>query len=468
MVSIMTNIKAKTLEDVVTFKNSQGEHVQGSLLKIEKTSIILEIYNPYSIVQLSEVLSDLKVRKGQEDIYSGRAVVSNLVNTGLMLLVSATLVDNWSDLNKKIKKAKSIKTEVNNFVDEWQNKKIIKKNYLLAVTELRNFLNSLFRWLEQIEYDDKSLKESHNEQKESYFSELIKPIYPVLDELFIEFEKVASTISPEELSAHKGFAQRDLHPFFLRAPFFHRAYHKPLGYAGDYEMVNMMLRDGLEGSSAYASFINAYYVNQVPAQAHRNRIDLLLKRLNEEITRKSSNNKNISILNIGCGPAIEIQQALNKEIINNYCDIELVDFNEHTLKYTESQIKKISINKQNSSKINFIKKSVHEILRGNEINQGKRYDFIYCAGLFDYLSDKVCSRLLTYFHTLCHEDGSVLVTNVHSDNPIKYTIEHLMEWYLIYRNEDEMKELVPPHFQPIVYVDATKINIFLEFKKNGR
>lgn len=33
----------------------------------------------------------------------------------------------------------------------------------------------------------------------------------------------------------------------LCSPFAYRAYHKPLGYAGDYEMVNMIARDPYEG-----------------------------------------------------------------------------------------------------------------------------------------------------------------------------------------------------------------------------
>jgi len=59
---------------------------------------VFEVYNPYSIVQASEVLTDLRIRRGERQIYKGSAVVSNLISTGLMLIVSASLNDPWSDL----------------------------------------------------------------------------------------------------------------------------------------------------------------------------------------------------------------------------------------------------------------------------------------------------------------------------------------------------------------------------------
>ncbi len=67
------------------------------------------------------------------------------------------------------------------------------------------------------------------------------------------------------------------------------------------------------------------------------------------------------------------------------------------------------------------------------------FDLVYCAGLFDYLSDKVCSRLLQYFAARTNPGGTVLVTNVHSSNPQKISMEHLLEWHLIYRDEAQLK-----------------------------
>ena len=71
----------------------------------------------------------------------------------------------------------------------------------------------------------------------------------------------------------------------LCSPFAYRTYQKPLGYAGDYEMVNMLLRNPQEGSSVFAKVLNVWFLAQPPAQAHRNRIQYLTQKLMEESAR---------------------------------------------------------------------------------------------------------------------------------------------------------------------------------------
>ena len=89
----------RPIDPVVTFRNSQGEAARGTLTSVQRRSLVMEIYNPYSIVQVSEVLTELTVRSGDRPIYKGKGVVVSLVNTGLMAVVSVSLTDEWSDLN---------------------------------------------------------------------------------------------------------------------------------------------------------------------------------------------------------------------------------------------------------------------------------------------------------------------------------------------------------------------------------
>src|SRR6185436_15808901 len=106
--------------------------------------------NPFSIVQMSEVLNDMKIARGEHTIYEGRAVVSNLVATGLMLIVSATPVDPWTDLTG-LEPGKGLREEVNQFVNTWGAANRLRVPYQLAVSNLRNFLGDLARWLDQVQ-----------------------------------------------------------------------------------------------------------------------------------------------------------------------------------------------------------------------------------------------------------------------------------------------------------------------------
>jgi extracellular factor (EF) 3-hydroxypalmitic acid methyl ester biosynthesis protein len=69
-------------ESVLVFKNSSGVECRGTLMSVTQQMAVFEVYNPYSIVQLSEVLNELRISRGDRTVYSGKAVVSNLVNTG--------------------------------------------------------------------------------------------------------------------------------------------------------------------------------------------------------------------------------------------------------------------------------------------------------------------------------------------------------------------------------------------------
>ena len=460
-----------SLDDLIVFTNSQDIRARGNLVKVSRSTLIFEVYNPYSIVQLSEVLHDLEIRGNDRVIYKGRAVVSGLVNTGLMLIVSATLLDHWSELIGLAGDSDSIRAEIDEFIEDWKHNQQIRPEYQLSVVRLRSFLTAMNHWLEHLDFDDGQLANPTTESEDDIFPDLVKPLVPTVLDLLQEFEAQAAAVSDNERTTHIQYAQDDLHPLLMRAPFVHRAYNKPLGYAGDYEMVNMMLRDPREGPTIYAQLINTLYLQTGPAQAHRNRIDILVDWLQGKIAdfQKSNPDTRPRILNVGCGPAIELQRLLGRDRNIENCDITLIDFSQETLDYTENKLNAAIQTSGIRPNIEFVHESVHGLLRQAskhaENKQQREYDIIYCAGLFDYLSDRVCSRLLKLFYQWCTTDGHVLVTNVHSSNPSRHGMEHLLEWYLIYRDEAGMEKLGAVFPCHETFADDTGINIFLSIVK---
>ena len=460
----------RAVNSLVSFTNSQGVEARGTLLKLTRTALIFEVYNPYSIVQLSEVLQDVQIRRGDRLIYRGRAVVSNLVNTGLMLIVSAILLDSWSDLAMVLADGEALGEEVQQFLAEWDGAYRLRPGYQLSVSRLRSLMTETFRWLGQIDLSPESAAERQaNELGDERFQELAEPILKRLGSLFADFEEEAAEVPPEEVANHKRFAQHDLHPLMLSAPFVHRSFYKPLGYAGDYEMVNMMLREPREGPTTYAQLINTLYLSAGPAVAHRNRIDILLETLHEAAARAESRGETVSVLNVGCGPAVELQRFFGGDPLAERCDFELMDFNAETITYTEQRLQASMAHGNRPNRVRMIHQSVHELLkravRRDPGELSAHYDLVYCAGLFDYLSDRVCARLLKLFYRWVKPGGKVLATNVHPSNPIRFAMEHIAEWYLIYRDERQMSSLVPEVEAKRVWADTSGVNIFLEMTK---
>jgi extracellular factor (EF) 3-hydroxypalmitic acid methyl ester biosynthesis protein len=458
----------RDIDRTVSFRNSQGAAVRGTLSKLSRRNIVFEIYNPFSPLQTSEVLTDLKVRRGKNVVYQGDAVVTGVVTTSILVVVSATLVSKWTALDDIISESAGIRSEVAHFIDEWERVNKLDPNYQVKVADLRSFLSDLSFWLDQVdlaaEGENGAPAMALDAEK---FEELKAPVMPRLTRLFMELEEACRQLEVDEVENHKLLAQRDLLPLMMASPFFNRVYSKPLGYAGDYEMVNMMFRKERSGKTTYAQVVNDWLLNGGPPQAHRNRIYLLEKMLTKAAEDATFSNKNLRVLNVGCGPVQELQLFIAKNKSAHRFSFDLLDFNAETLNYAKQQIESITVDRAEAPKVTYILKTVQELLRqAIEMPANfQSYDIIYCAGLFDYLSDRVCAKLTRLFYQWCEPGGRVIVTNVHSSNPVKGLMEHVMEWHLVMRDESDMVRLVPD-LEPLkVYTDDTGINVFLEIEK---
>src|SRR5262249_4825494 len=150
----------------------------------------------------------------------------------------------------------------------------ILPEYKAVIADMQTFLADLRLWLDQAELGIRSMPTGDRQQMEHELAlQLGERTTRALGDLFEKFESVALTIESEledQRAAHSAFAKRLLHPHLLSSPFLYRTFKKPLGYAGDYEMVNMICRDPLEGSTLFAKILNLWFLRQPPAEAHRN------------------------------------------------------------------------------------------------------------------------------------------------------------------------------------------------------
>jgi len=460
----------RSIDPVISFRNSHGETMRGTLTSYQLRALVMEVYNPNSIVQVSEVVHDLTVRAGEKNIYKGKAVVVSLVNTGLMTVVSVTLTDNWNEVLGIQTDPASFAEQAAAFVEDWNVRFTIGQDYQVAVSELRAYLSDVARWVDQADLVQTLPRETSGRLQEDVFMGLAQPLMRKARNYFDRFEAVANGIEPELQAAHRVFAQAAIHPLILRAPFVYRTFAKPMGYAGDYEMVNQMLSDPREGSSTYFQIVNTLFLQAAVARAHRNRIDILDAYLARFPTPAEDAAEPIRVLNVGCGPAIEIQRLIATHPAPQRFAFTLMDFSEETLAYTRARIDEACAKRGIQVQVEWVNESVHNLLKRASGSAARRlddrkFDFVYCAGLFDYLSEKVCQRLLQYFAARTKPNGTILVTNVHSSNPERNTMEHLLEWHLIYRDEAAMRRITPIHCSlQKIYTDETGVNVFLELQ----
>jgi extracellular factor (EF) 3-hydroxypalmitic acid methyl ester biosynthesis protein len=458
-----------SFQSIVTFRNSQGDAARGTLLRVERGVVVLEVYNPYSIVQLSEVLSDFTIRRGEDPIYHGRAVVSNLVNTGLILIVSASLIDPWVQPATRFAGEKSLfRDEANGFIDKWSSINRLRDDYRITVLALRTYLSDLNQWLQRVESDNADEIKSVFSTFDGV-SDYAQPLLDKLSDLNRSFEEVAQRVDPEDLTIHKAYTQRELHPLLMNSPYPYRTFNKPLGYAGDYEMMNMTHRDVPEGPTAYAKLVNMAYTDLPIARCVRNRVNKLGEYLTEGAARAEADGRPFRVVSIGCGPAVEVQRFIRGNPAAERSDIRLIDFNAETLAHAKTRIDEAMEASRRRVTVAYLQASVHFLLKRASSREATEdigaYDLVYCAGLFDYLSDRVCARLTRLFYQWVRPGGTLLVTNMHERTLNRYIIEHMVDWFLIYRNEGHMLRFIPGLGVQRTYCDDTGINLCLEVRR---
>lgn len=460
---------------LVTCRNSLGAPVRATPVRLSRYTALLEIYNPHSILQLSEVLAEFRINIGERCVYAGRGVVSSLVNTGIMVMCEVTLDDGWLDVDlfSPIAQPERLREEFQGFITNWRRLQAISPDFKVAVADFQMLLTELRRWLDQVELGVRSEPVGARAEMESRVLQALETrIIEEANEWFGRFDAVAEQVESEMRPAHRAYARRQIHPLVMCSPFVYRTFHKPLGYAGDYEMVNMILREPHEGSTLFAKLVNALFLQNPPAQAHRNRILHLRQRLVEETRRVAAQGRRARIFNLGCGPAREVQLFLAGEEISQEASFVLADFNAETLAFARGQLEDLRTRHGRATEIEFVEKSIHQLLkeslRTGDDAGAPRFDVVYCAGLFDYVSDRVCRRLTELFYQMLAPGGLMLVTNVDASKPFRHSMDYLLEWHLIFRNREQMEALRPEGGVPAlasVEADPLAVNLYLEVRK---
>jgi extracellular factor (EF) 3-hydroxypalmitic acid methyl ester biosynthesis protein len=448
------------------------------MLRLGRFEAAFEIYGPNPALRTSEVLTDFNIILEERVAYSGRAVLRNIVDTGTAVVCEASLDEtSWLDVDFTSDAIAAAPARLaggfTSFIQEWGKLYRVTPDYKIIIADMQSFFAQLRLWLEQVEIGIRSSPSGDRLMLEQRLaSELTEPVVASMNALFEKFENVANTVPAEVEPVHRSYMRQQLHPWIMSAPFAHRTFTKPLGYAGDYEMVNMMLRQAHEGGSLFAKLVNTWFLRQAPAEAHRNRIQYLVDKLLAETLRVTAAGRDLRVFNVACGPAHEVHKFLLDHALSSHCAFTLLDFNEETIRFTDSQLQDTIHRHGRNTRLKFEKRSVQSILKESARTVVRaaqdQYDVVYCAGLFDYLSDPICHRLLSIMHDWLAPGGLLLATNVDPSNPMRKGMEHLLDWHLIYRNAAHMIKLKPRQATDdsvFVCSDFTGVNVFLEVRK---
>lgn len=202
-------------------------------------------------------------------------------------------------------------------------------------------------------------------------------------------------------------------------------FHKPHGYAGDYELIDKFYTMHKSPDEKLAKWDE--YLHSFPAaHAVRNRKNYIKDILKEKCGEKVS--ETFEMLNLASGPARDIYEFLDENPSVNF-HADCIDLDNNAIQYA-----KVLLNGHND-KVSFINKN---ILR---FTTDKKYDLVWSAGLFDYFDDNIFKRLITRFLNNVKPGGELIVGNFCSSNPNIHYME-ILDWILHHRSAENLITLV--------------------------
>ncbi len=348
----------------------------------------------------------------------------------------------------------------------------IRPEFKSWVSDLRNYLERMRTFLDR---EEAALQSedlfTYGQICAQYLSEVGPRIVAKVHEASHAMGALLGGLTEEEHGTHRAYAQHHLGALFLNAPFIRRAQQKPLGYAGDYEMMNMLYRPShMEGASLFARVLNQCAATEVAARANINRIGFLTEKVRTRLRlAKDCGGGRVRVASIGAGPGREIEVLLeNEPELGPHLDAMLIDQDARAIAYCERRLTPLA--ERTGARLHFVRESVRRLLCGGLIAQtmGQR-QIIYSAGLFDYLSDRSFAALLATLYEAIPGGGQLLIGNVDVSNPTRYFMEYFAEWFLIHRSRAQLLEkarLLRPAPQAMrVESEPLGVNLFLVVEK---
>ena len=255
-------------------------------------------------------------------------------------------------------------------------------------------------------------------------------ISDALDELFDDLNGRRDD-DPEDWPAYaRTCLEHPVSGMLHQDPFTHRAFAKPRGYAGDAVMMDYIYGLGQAGDAArnatpLGRAIFRYMDTRPAARGVRYRRRLIARLIDRVAERGSAR-----VLAIAAGHLREVEcsKAVQSGRVR---DFVAFDQDEASLAVVARDYAHLGVRT--------IAGSVRQILSGKaDLGQA---DFVYAAGLFDYLGAPVAAALTRRMFDMTRPGGLLLIPNFLTGVRDAGYMETFMDWHLIYRNQTDMMGL---------------------------
>jgi extracellular factor (EF) 3-hydroxypalmitic acid methyl ester biosynthesis protein len=219
--------------------------------------------------------------------------------------------------------------------------------------------------------------------------------------------------------------KHDLAKLIHQDPFTFHSVRKPRGYAGDAALLDYIYGHSKATATPLGERIFEFTTNTAPCRAVRTRSKIIagiIDRLAQE------RREPLRILSIACG---HLREADTSQAVQAGRVAEYVAFDQDAESLAEVGRRLKQWN------VRTVRGSIVDLLMGRHRSL-EGFHLVYAAGLYDYLSQRLATRMTSWMFNATRPGGTTLLTNFLSGIGGAGYMEAFMDWELIFRTPEEL------------------------------
>lgn len=248
-----------------------------------------------------------------------------------------------------------------------------------------------------------------------------------LEDLACLLNEAREVLAPQHWKSFVRDSRR--HPLWgalQEDPYTRRAFEKPRGYAGDAVLLDFLYHGPPAELSGRAMRISKATTTCPSARSVVFRRDLIAQEIDAVAERVEAPR----VLAVACG---HLREAERSRAVREASVSEVV-----ALDQDKESIARVATECA-SFAVTPVVGSVSQLIR-RKLSLGT-FDFIYAAGLYDYLNDRTAEALTRALLSLLNPAGHLLVGNFTPENHGRGYMEVVMDWHLLYRDQAALRAL---------------------------
>ncbi|MBO6678808.1 hypothetical protein [Parvibaculum sp.] len=382
-------------------------------------------------------------RVGDARLFGGAGRVRRIEPQGLKTVVGLEFTSGYLDIPNIVSEHDNLVLSQALADPLFASSEGIFPEFLQLCTEIVNLFRSYKDLLESYE---KRLKATGPEREQLLLEALIAcedRMVPQWKELWYRGNDVLESVweEPAVLARHKRYAERVLTPDFMPGAVMKRCYEKPLGYPGDYQIMNYVYEWQRVGDTPYEKLLHRIGIETGACVGTRLR---MTQKIIAERVAEEPGDTPLNIANLGCGSAYEVYDYLKIGKLPRPVNFTLIDQDDRALTHAYEHAYPEVVRHSGRAKVQCLQASFAQLLKAGALFRAlPPQDVIYSLGLYDYLSARRARALTRDLYEQVKPGGKLILANVKKGREsCEWPLEFVTDWSLIYRTEEDMRALI--------------------------